>query len=131
MWNGRDIDELRRSVYGNFFTDDDLDIIQGLVSPDRKDVVRLINKADKYGDIGVVYELKQMYNDILNEPEYTGYIPPREETEARKSSQRDFWYDNLANDYTEHTRVPLCVLCSNLYIEDSLNMFYAYRRVKG
>ena len=68
------------------------------MSPDRKDVVRLINKADKYGDIGVVYELKQMYDDILNEPEYTGYIPPREETEARLASIMEAARERLAKN---------------------------------
>ena len=69
MFDGRDIDDLRKSVCSNFYTDADIDIIQEASLPDKRDIKRLMNKADKIGDIETVFALEEIYADILNPPD--------------------------------------------------------------
>ena len=91
MFDGRDIDDLRRSVYSNFYTDADIDIIQETSLPDKRDIKRLMNKADKIGDIETVFALKEVYADILNPPDRGSFYSSlsRAELEAREAIALD------------------------------------------
>lgn len=88
MWEGRDIDELLSSVYGKFYTGVEIDIIQEASLPEKREVNRLINKADKIGDIETVFALKKTYADILKPRKKAGFYPKlsRAELEAKEAA---------------------------------------------
>ena len=84
MWTGIKIEDVLKSIYGNFYSEHDIEIIRGDFAPDRKDVRRLINKAEKYGDTMTALALKDMYDYILYVPPTNERfkIPPRAQIEA-------------------------------------------------
>ena len=50
MWAGVDIENLRKSIYGNFYTPEDYSIIDGRDDVSLAEVKRVINKSKKIGD---------------------------------------------------------------------------------
>ena len=84
MWTGIKIEDVLSSIYGNFYSEHDIEIISGDFAPDRKDLKRLINKAEKYGDVETALALKDMYDYILYVPPTNERfkIPPRAQIEA-------------------------------------------------
>ncbi|MDL2216073.1 hypothetical protein LJB77_03350 [Ruminococcaceae bacterium OttesenSCG-928-N02] len=97
VWEGRDIDELRSSVYGKFYTGAEIDIIQEASLPEKMEIKRLINKAEKIGDIETVFALKKSYADILKPPKRVGFYPSlsRAELEAKEAALLDAAHKRL------------------------------------
>jgi len=70
MWSGVSIESVRESIYGNFYSEHDYNIINGDIDNlTLKDVKRLINKARKIGDTLTEISLVEMYDELL-------YVPP-------------------------------------------------------
>lgn len=83
MWAGVNIEELKKSIYGNFYTPADYAIINGNDEVTLDDVKRLINKAKKIGDSVTESLLAEMYDELLYRPPVRAILPPREVLKQR------------------------------------------------
>ena len=84
MWAGVNIKDFEESIYYNFYSKHDIEIIRGKDNISLLDLKRLINKAKKIGDITVEYSLVEMYDELLNTPPETHPpLPSREELSKR------------------------------------------------
>ena len=99
MWAGIDIDSLRKSIYGNFYSPSDYALIMGAEDAALSDVKKLINKARKIGDSVTESLLLEMYDELLYRPSNYPSLPPRsvllqryyeiiQQTEAQLKSER-------------------------------------------
>ena len=79
MWSGISLDEFERNIFLNFYSQKDLELIQGIENATLPQVKKLINKARKIGDYYVVGLLEDIYDELLREPpkQYPP-LPPRE-----------------------------------------------------
>lgn len=83
MWAGVDIENLRKSIYGNFYTPEDYSIIDGRDDVSLAEVKRVINKSKKIGDSVTESILRELYDELLYIPPQKTIIPPRELLEQR------------------------------------------------
>ena len=84
MWAGVSIKKFEESIYRNFYSSRDIEIIRGLDDVALPDLKRLINKAKKVGDLLMVCALEEMYDELLYTPPQNHLpLPPRCELKAR------------------------------------------------
>ena len=96
MWSGISIDDIQDSIYKNFYSHEDIELIKGVEDANLVDIQKLINKAKKIGDVYTAYLLEDVYDELLNSPPKNHPpIPSREELEQRYAKILENGYKRL------------------------------------
>lgn len=83
MWEGISLKDFQNNIYRNFYSESDIELINGAEDADLASIKRLINKARKIGDLDTAFSLEDMYVELLRIPEkHHAPLPPRSEIEA-------------------------------------------------
>lgn len=83
MWEGIRLKGFQNNIYRNFYSDSDIELINGAEDADSESIKRLIHKARKIGDFSTAYSLEDMYVELLRIPDkHYAPLPPRSEIEA-------------------------------------------------
>lgn len=84
MWEGISLKDFQNNIYRNFYSESDIELINGAEDADLASIKRLINKARKIGDLDTAFSLEDMPLCWLSEPRrrpyhtegVTGHTPP-------------------------------------------------------
>lgn len=83
MWEGISLKDFQNNIYRNFYSESDIELINGAEDADLASIKRLINKARKIGDYDTAFSLEDMYVELLRIPaKHYATLPPRSEIEA-------------------------------------------------
>ena len=83
MWEGISLKDFQNNIYRNFYSESDIELINGAEDADLASIKRLINKARKIGDLDTAFSLEDMYVELLSIPaKHYAPLPPRSEIEA-------------------------------------------------
>ena len=69
MWEGISLKDFQNNIYRNFYSESDIELINGAEDADLASIKRLINKARKIGDLDTAFSLEDMYVELLRIPE--------------------------------------------------------------